>query len=175
MPRFGLALGCHVSASRWDAALRPRAAMPCFGLGLRLSIPSPHCHTTRRPRVRLAMRLRVAARRSGPAIRPRRPARCLVPECHGIQRSWLRRTSGAAMGKVLHGSATTTHAVRAAIQRSKAPLKELALRYGLDRKTVAKWRKRSSEDAAMAPSRHVRLRRARQRRPPSSPSDGRPC
>ena len=56
------------------------------------------------------------------------------------------------MGQVLHGSATTTHTVRAAIQRSKAPLKELALRYGLDRKTVAKWRKRLSvEDVAMGP------------------------
>jgi hypothetical protein len=30
------------------------------------------------------------------------------------------------MGQVLHGSATTTRAIRAAIQRSKAPLKELA-------------------------------------------------
>ena len=30
------------------------------------------------------------------------------------------------MGQVLHGCATTTHAVRTAIQRSKAPLKELA-------------------------------------------------
>jgi hypothetical protein len=29
------------------------------------------------------------------------------------------------MGQILHGSATTTYAVRAAIQRSKAPLKEL--------------------------------------------------
>jgi hypothetical protein len=28
------------------------------------------------------------------------------------------------MGQVLHGCATTTHAVRTAIQRSKAPLKE---------------------------------------------------
>ena len=43
------------------------------------------------------------------------------------------------MGQILHGSATTTHAVRAAIQRSKAPLKELAARYGLNQKTVAKW------------------------------------
>ena len=56
------------------------------------------------------------------------------------------------MGQVLHGSATTTHAIRAAIQRSKAPLKELAARYGLNRKTVAKWRKRSFlHDAAMGP------------------------
>ena len=30
------------------------------------------------------------------------------------------------VGQVLHGCATTTHAVRTAIQRSKAPLKELA-------------------------------------------------
>ncbi|HEY3949824.1 MAG TPA: transposase [Phenylobacterium sp.] len=35
------------------------------------------------------------------------------------------------MGQILHGSATTTHAIRAAIQRSKAPLKELAARHGL--------------------------------------------
>jgi transposase InsO family protein len=56
------------------------------------------------------------------------------------------------MGQVLHGSATTKHAVRAAIQRSKAPLKELAARYGLNRKTVAKWRKRSFlHDAPMGP------------------------
>ncbi len=56
------------------------------------------------------------------------------------------------MGQVLHGSATTTHAIRAAIQRSKAPLKELAGRYGLNRKTVAKWRKRSFlHDAPMGP------------------------
>src|SRR3954463_1358016 len=56
------------------------------------------------------------------------------------------------MGQVLHGSATTTHAIRAAIQRSKAPLKELAARHGLNQKTVAKWRKRSFlDDAPMGP------------------------
>lgn len=56
------------------------------------------------------------------------------------------------MGQILHGSATTTHAVRTAIQRSKAPLKELAARYGLNRKTVAKWRRRAFvHDAAMGP------------------------
>lgn len=56
------------------------------------------------------------------------------------------------MGQVLHGSATTTHAVRAAIQRSKAPLKELAARYGLNHKTVAKWRRRAFvDDAPMGP------------------------
>ena len=56
------------------------------------------------------------------------------------------------MGQILHGSATTTHVIRAAIQRSKAPLKELAAKYGLNRKTVAKWRKRSFlHDAPMGP------------------------
>jgi transposase InsO family protein len=56
------------------------------------------------------------------------------------------------MGQILHGSAKTTHAVRAAIQRSKASLKELAEQYGLNQKTVAKWKKRTSvHDAAMGP------------------------
>ena len=56
------------------------------------------------------------------------------------------------MGQVLHGSAKTTHAVRAAIQRSKASVAELAEQYDLNEKTVRKWRKRTSvEDAAMGP------------------------
>src|ERR1700759_4665439 len=56
------------------------------------------------------------------------------------------------MVQILHGSATTTHAVRAAVQRSKAPLKDLAAQYGLNHKTVAKWRKRAFvHDAAMGP------------------------
>ncbi|MBN4083057.1 IS481 family transposase [bacterium AH-315-B06] len=56
------------------------------------------------------------------------------------------------MGQILHGSAKTTHAVRAAIQRSKASLQALAEQYDLNPKTVAKWRKRSSvEDMAMGP------------------------
>jgi len=56
------------------------------------------------------------------------------------------------MGQVLHGSATTTHAIRTAIQRSKAPLKDLAVQYGLNQKTVAKWRKRNFvQDAPMGP------------------------
>src|SRR5258708_22357780 len=56
------------------------------------------------------------------------------------------------MGQILHGSATTTHAIRAAIQRSKAPLKELATQHGLNAKTVTKWRKRAFvHDAPMGP------------------------
>ena len=38
------------------------------------------------------------------------------------------------MAQVLHQRATTTHAIRAAIQRSTAPLKELAAQYGLNQK-----------------------------------------
>src|SRR5260221_9292533 len=56
------------------------------------------------------------------------------------------------MGQVLHGSATTTHAIRAAIQRSKASLQALSERHGINPKTVAKWRRRASaEDRPMGP------------------------
>ena len=48
------------------------------------------------------------------------------------------------MGQVLRGSATTTKAIRRAIQHSQESLRGLAKRYGLNPKTVAKWRKRSS-------------------------------
>ena len=48
------------------------------------------------------------------------------------------------MGQVLHGSATTTEAIRRAIQHSQESLRALARRYGINQKTVGKWRKRSS-------------------------------
>jgi transposase InsO family protein len=48
------------------------------------------------------------------------------------------------MGQVLHGSAATTEAVRRAIQNSQASLRALARRYGINQKTVAKWKKRAS-------------------------------
>src|SRR5664279_5595901 len=51
---------------------------------------------------------------------------------------------GCAMGQVLHGSATTTEAIRRAIQDSQKSLRALAKRYGINQKTVAKWKKRSS-------------------------------
>src|SRR5437764_6415133 len=51
---------------------------------------------------------------------------------------------GCAMGQVLHGSATTTEAVRRAIQHSQESLRALAKRYGINQKTVAKWKQRSS-------------------------------
>jgi transposase InsO family protein len=48
------------------------------------------------------------------------------------------------MGQVLHGGATTTAAVRRAIQHSQESLRGLAKRYGINPKTVAKWRSRSA-------------------------------
>jgi transposase InsO family protein len=51
---------------------------------------------------------------------------------------------GCTLGQVLHGSATTTEAVRRAIQRSQESLSTLAKRHGINPKTVAKWKKRSS-------------------------------
>ncbi|TGQ25264.1 IS481 family transposase, partial [Mesorhizobium sp. M00.F.Ca.ET.216.01.1.1] len=48
------------------------------------------------------------------------------------------------MGQVLHGSATTTEAIRRTIQNSQESLRTLAKRYGINQKTVAKWKKRTS-------------------------------
>ena len=48
------------------------------------------------------------------------------------------------MAQVLHGSATTTAAVRRAIQHSQESLSALAGRYGINQNTVAKWKHRTS-------------------------------
>lgn len=48
------------------------------------------------------------------------------------------------MGQVLHGSATTTEAIRRALQHSESSLRALAKRYGINQKTVAKWKRRTS-------------------------------
>lgn len=48
------------------------------------------------------------------------------------------------MGQVLHGSATTTEAVRRAIQNSQESLRALAARYSVNPKTILKWKKRST-------------------------------
>jgi transposase InsO family protein len=52
--------------------------------------------------------------------------------------------AGGTVGQVLHGSATTTTAIRRAIQHSQERLRALARRHGINPKTVAKWKKRSS-------------------------------
>lgn len=48
------------------------------------------------------------------------------------------------MGQILHGSATTTAAIRRAIQNSQESLRALAKRHGINQKTVSKWKKRTS-------------------------------
>ena len=56
------------------------------------------------------------------------------------------------MGQVHHGSATTTAAVRRAIQHSQESLRGLAKRHGINPKTVAKWKGRASvEDLRTGP------------------------
>jgi transposase len=56
------------------------------------------------------------------------------------------------MGQVLHGSATTTEAVRRAIQVSQESVRALARRYGVSPTTVQKWRKRQTvTDERMGP------------------------
>jgi len=56
------------------------------------------------------------------------------------------------MGQILHGSARTTALIRKTIQRSTLTNKELSQKYGINPKTVAKWRQREFvHDAAMGP------------------------
>src|SRR3954468_12549482 len=62
------------------------------------------------------------------------------------------RTEGRVMGQVLHGSATTTKAVRRAIQASQESVRALARRYGVSPTTVQKGRKRQTvADPPMGP------------------------
>jgi len=48
------------------------------------------------------------------------------------------------MASVLHGSARTTPRIRAELQAAKESTRTLAVRYGLNAKTVAKWRNRAT-------------------------------
>ena len=59
------------------------------------------------------------------------------------------------MGQVHHGSATTTAAIRRAIQHSQESLRALAKRYGVNQKTIAKWKRRTS--VADVPTGSVRI------------------
>ena len=56
------------------------------------------------------------------------------------------------MRQVLHGSARTTAAVRRASHHSQESLQNLAMRYRINPKTVATWRRRpTTTDARMGP------------------------
>jgi len=80
------------------------------------------------------------------------------------------------MGQVLHGSATTTEAIRRAIQHSQASLRALAKRYGLNQKTVAKWKKRASvADLPTGPQQPASTVLSAEERRSSSPFDDIPC
>jgi transposase InsO family protein len=58
------------------------------------------------------------------------------------------------MAAGLHGSARTTPRVRAELQAAQGATRALAARHGLNPKTVAKWRRRTTTaDRAMGPSR----------------------
>ena len=58
------------------------------------------------------------------------------------------------MAASLHGSARTTPRIRAELQASQETTRVLAARYGLNPKTIAKWRRRTfTADARMGPSR----------------------
>src|ERR1022692_1295417 len=57
------------------------------------------------------------------------------------------------MGPVLHRSATTTEAIRQAIQHSQESLRTFAFRHGINPKRVVNWRKRdSTADRRTGPS-----------------------
>jgi transposase InsO family protein len=58
------------------------------------------------------------------------------------------------MGQVLHGSATTTEAIRRAIQNSQESVRALASRHGINPKTVAKWKKRTAANDLKTGPRH---------------------
>ena len=56
------------------------------------------------------------------------------------------------MASVLHGSARTTPRIRAELKAAQAPARLIASQYGLNVKTVLKWRNRSeTSDAPMGP------------------------
>ena len=56
------------------------------------------------------------------------------------------------MGQILHGSARTTSAICRAIQDSEESLRSLARRYGVNQKTIIKWKHRKSvEDIPTGP------------------------
>ena len=56
------------------------------------------------------------------------------------------------MGQILHRCARTTQAVRKEIQTSDQSISKLAKQYGINPKTVVKWKKRTSvDDKRMGP------------------------
>ena len=73
------------------------------------------------------------------ALSTNQPSRCLTPHFANRSFSGMDRR---LLGQARHGSASTTRAVRATVQRSSASLGQLRHEQGIDTKTVAKWQKR---------------------------------
>jgi hypothetical protein len=69
--------------------------------------------------------------------------RCLIPRFDGAILSLEWKEAVWDRFDRMRSLATTTHAVRAAIQRSKASLATLSRESGINPKTAAKWRKRT--------------------------------
>lgn len=56
------------------------------------------------------------------------------------------------MGQILHKCATTTHRIRAEIQKSKETISILAKKYNVNPKTIIRWKHRKDvNDAKMGP------------------------
>jgi hypothetical protein len=69
------------------------------------------------------------------------------PDSDGAS-SILSRQEEDALWEVLHGSARTTPCARAELKASQESRRALAARYGLNPKTVRKWRKRDTTAGA---------------------------
>jgi len=61
------------------------------------------------------------------------------------------------MGQIVQGCARTTEAMRRTIQHRQESLNGLARRHGINPKTVAKWRQRTTVQSALMGPRHPRL------------------
>jgi DNA-binding transcriptional regulator YiaG len=69
-----------------------------------------------------------------------------------VEATRVGREGDGELARRPHGSATTTPSIREAIQASREKNTVLATRYGVNRKTVAKWKRRSfSSDLQMRP------------------------
>jgi hypothetical protein len=76
---------------------------------------------------------------------------CVVPERWYV----IVGAEVVVMGHIRHQSATTTTAVRRALQDTQESIRTLARSYHLNPKTVAKWKKRATvDDTPMGPKQH---------------------
>jgi hypothetical protein len=96
---------------------------------------SSHCRRTRGPHP-------IGSGTARPEIFKITLERCLIPGFDGalFSREW----KDALRDRFFTGCATTTEAIRRAIQNSQESLRALSKQYGINPKTVAKWKQRGS-------------------------------